>query len=227
MWRKILVPVSFVSCLSVVGWTDYEFKQLEKREKQLITHVAGSGLSFTFPVNMISLLLSKSKTLQNMCKWDPAEAQKLYNLDEELSIMADDIWEKNIKKLYKSQKARVLPTEKEKFHNLMLEEEVLESEMYNSDCHFTHLGKFLMKNRYHDRLVKRKEIIQYAKDNEQILNSPSIDSRLNGNGMIAIVGQHRTGSTLLQNLLHLDPKNRSTILWHQLALPPPLSANSK
>merc|ERR1712137_130822 len=75
---------------------------------------------------------------------------------------------------------------------------------------FSPLGRLLMMEFLKGSWENRSNVIKYVKQHREILQGDSIDER---NRLLIVTGLHRTGSTLLQTLLSLDPKARTTFTW--------------
>jgi len=66
--------------------------------------------------------------------------------------------------------------------------------------------------------VSRRKIFQHARDQPAVLQGKGIDGR---NRLLIIAGLHRSGTSLLQNLLCLDPRSRTTRTWEMMQTIPP------
>lgn len=67
----------------------------------------------------------------------------------------------------------------------------------------------------------RENIILHVKEHPEVLEGGSIDKN---NGLVVVMGMHRTGSTLLQNLLAQDPKSRTLHVWEMQESIPPITS---
>lgn len=88
----------------------------------------------------------------------------------------------------------------------------------NNEARLTPIGHFVMKGQILDSLGNRLQVEQWHRqhaDLEESITRPLI-----------IVGLPRTGTTLLSNLLDLDPLNRSLYQWQADKLVPPPSLSN-
>merc|ERR1712137_236902 len=67
-------------------------------------------------------------------------------------------------------------------------------------------------------MTNRRNIIRYARDHPQLLEGGGVDEN---NGLLLVVGMHRSGTSLLQNLLGLDPRSRTPRFWEMMNTIPP------
>ena len=89
---------------------------------------------------------------------------------------------------------------------------------WNTESHLNEIGRMMAEGTTVQHLINRLGIVQYAKDHPEITGR-AIDPP------IVIVGQGRTGTTILFDLLAQDPAVRVPRTWEvDLPLPPPLTA---
>jgi len=86
------------------------------------------------------------------------------------------------------------------------------------------LGRFLVKDSLKLYQTNRKNIIEFAYQHPKVLEGDSIDSN---NRLLVVAGMHRTGSTLLQNLLAEDPNARTPRTWEMVMTIPPATSESE
>jgi len=90
----------------------------------------------------------------------------------------------------------------------------------NREAKLTPLGRFILKRQLLDSLQNRLQVQRWHEQH------PDINETIHK--PIIIVGLPRTGTTLLSNLLDLDPHNRSLSQWlTDKPVPPPTLANYK
>lgn len=90
------------------------------------------------------------------------------------------------------------------------------TEAYNNQEVFAYssFGKFVYARDLGKQKERMQSTIKYVEDHPEILNRPPIDDN---NGLLVVTGLHRTGSTLMQNLLAQDPNARTPYSYEGLS----------
>ena len=93
-------------------------------------------------------------------------------------------------------------------------------ESINEEGNLSHLGRMIMGGLLDSTLQMRLRVVDWANQHPEV-------TREQVTAPIVVTGMPRTGTTLLSNLLDLDPQNRSLLGWEsgEVAPPPTLSSH--
>lgn len=102
-------------------------------------------------------------------------------------------------------------------------------------------GRMMAAETHQRQLANRAHILEYCQANPHVLQAVQQHSEQHvegaraandrgnrrrrvdqNNGLLVVTGMHRTGSTLLQRILALDPRCRSPVAWEMMDSIPPL-----
>ncbi|MXW59340.1 MAG: sulfotransferase [Acidimicrobiia bacterium] len=89
----------------------------------------------------------------------------------------------------------------------------------NDEGNLSQLGRMIIGGLLHTTLQMRLRVVDWANQHPEV-------AREQVTAPIMVSGLPRTGTTLLSNLLDLDPQNRSLLAWEAAAVAPPPTLSS-
>lgn len=216
VWEHFGLLVSIITACTIAFWSFVLWRSQITPKRRGICITYGNGIEVRWFTKLVNYVGTKYMVFfgRYIVYFDNKSWERVLDIPGEVELLKGD-WGGGVKSDLENVTNEFLVEQ----NKLMLKR--FADAMNQENQLFCPLGRIVLNFAKKGDFKNRRGWLEYCK--KYPLDKKAVDDN---NGLIVIAGLHRTGSTLLQNLLALDPNCRTIHGWEMLKCPPPPTAET-